>query len=133
MANEFIIFLGIFFFFSLCIIIYKKPEVIKKNTKEPLSIKNFGFKKVLIGDWKSFAIWVLVMFLVWGYAHDTQQCREFLENVDNYCIIRVGEIQNNCIPNGNISELNIVGDTNRESISWSDNKSRSSIIISSDS
>ncbi len=60
---------------------------IKKNPNQPLTWKNWSFKKTFVGDsWGKFWWWVLIMFLAWSYYHDTQACRETLENIDDICM-----------------------------------------------
>lgn len=76
------------FLLLILFIIFKKPEVLKKDASKPFSIKNFNLKKTFIGDWKQFLTWMLLMFLVWSYAHDTQACRDMIEDIDMICIQR---------------------------------------------
>ncbi len=133
MVNQLVIILGVIMVLSLILIIYKKPEVIKKNSDEPLSVKNFSLKKTFIGDWKSFAIWIILMFLVWSYTHDTASCREFMADIDKMCAVHMGQIQYTASAQINFDELNITGGEDRAGISWSGNQQGSSYTIPADS
>ena len=65
----------------------------KKKEELPLNWGNFSFKKTFIGNsWSKFFWWILIMFLVFSYQHDTQACREMIENIDEICIERYGQM-----------------------------------------
>jgi len=133
MVNSLIIILCAVMILVICIIIYKKPEVIKKDSSKPISISNLSLKKSFIGDWKSFLIWILLMYLVWSYAHDTQACRDFMENLDEMCSIHINSLSYSQYGDIELGELNLVGDTDGESISWSGDKRERPDSISADS
>ncbi len=112
MVNELVLFSAITLVIVMAIVIYKKPEVIKKDAKKPLSISNFSLKKSFIGDWKSFLIWILLMFLVWSYAHDTQACRELIQDIDNVCRERLNAQSEVWFNDDYLNEIKFVGDDN---------------------
>ncbi len=110
MVSNLILLAGTVLLLIVGLVIYKKPDVLKKDINKPLSIKNFSLKKTFIGDWKSFFIWMLLMYLVWSYAHDTQVCRELIENFDQICRERLNsrfEIWSNV---DYIDEIKFIGD-----------------------
>lgn len=57
----------------------------KKDMGKPFSSDNINWRNLLIGgSWKSF-FWIvaglcILLFIVWSYAHDTEECRKLLEN-----------------------------------------------------
>ena len=87
-------------------LVIKRPDIIKKDPQKPLSVSNFSFKKSFIGDWKKFGAWALLMFLVWSYAHDTQGCREMIENIDEICM-QWQEQQTLSMSNVDYNQLNL--------------------------
>lgn len=60
-------------------------DSMKKDLNSPLSLNNLSFKKTFIGEWKNFFTFVILMFLTWGYFHDTAECRELIENKEVVC------------------------------------------------
>lgn len=101
-------------------------DSMKKDINNPLTFKNFSLKKTFIGEWKNFFIFVLLMFLVWSYMHDTKECREVLENIGEICTEYLA-ISNN--PNINV---NYLGGENGTRITWQNNQSGISSIIPPD-
>lgn len=70
----------------------KLADSMKKDVSKPLTLGNLDLKKTFIGDWKSFLIFALLMFLVWSYAQDTKSCREMIENIDVICMQRAEQV-----------------------------------------
>jgi len=70
----------------------KKPVIelikdsMKKDITKPLNFKNISIKSLIIGDWKNFFIFILIMFLAYGYANDTAACRELIEDTARVCM-----------------------------------------------
>jgi len=117
MVNELVLYTSITLVIATIIIIYNRPDVIKKDHNKPLSLSNFSLKKTFIGDWKSFLIFLLLMFLVWSYAHDTKACREMMENLDEICVQYMSTQSQVWANDDYISSVNdykfkFVGDTN---------------------
>lgn len=67
-------------------------DSMKKDLNTPLTLENFSFKKTFIGDWKNFFIFILLMFMAWSYFHDTNECRQIIENIDEICLEHVSNI-----------------------------------------
>ena len=47
---------------------------------EPFAFSKIKWRNLLIGDWTKLLIMLALAFAVWSYAHDTEECREILEN-----------------------------------------------------
>lgn len=60
-------------------------DSMKKDISKPLNFNNLSIKKIIIGDWKSFFIFIVLMFLIWSYVNDTRECRALIENIDEVC------------------------------------------------
>lgn len=117
-----------FAFFAIIIYaIYKKPEVLKKDSSKPLSIKNFSLKKTFIGDWKQFGTWILLMYIVWSYAYDTKNCRELIENTEEYCMNYTIQLNQN--RDGTNVQLNLGGDDGNSRDTRSLNQQRGSNLV----
>ena len=124
-----LILLGLALLFIIFIII-KKPEVLKKDETQPFSLSNFSLKKTFIGDWKQFGTWILLMFIVWSYAHDTQSCREVIENIDEVCMNKSFQISiQGQSSNYDIDLIFDGGENGNTNNSWSRNQSISSNTI----
>lgn len=95
-------------------------DSMKKDLNSPLTLNNFSFKKTFIGEWKNFFMFVILMFLAWGYFHDTAECRELIENKEEVCAqYQCRVINSNPIP--------IYNET------WRDNKPRVTSYVSPNS
>ncbi len=117
---------GLVLLFIIFIII-KKPEVLKKDESKPFSLSNFSLKKTFIGDWKQFGTWILLMFIVWSYAHDTQRCRDLIENIDEVCMNRTYQLTMEGQGFNYDVELNLDrGENGNTPSAWSRNQSISS-------
>lgn len=68
---------------------YRVVYPIKKDLTKPATKENINWKHVFIGDWGNFInisiFVVLLLFLAWAYNHDTQECRDLIENPEAYC------------------------------------------------
>lgn len=74
----------LFIGFFIGLIVWK-PGLVKKDLTKPLTLGNLSLKKVFVGDWKSFLIWIFIMFMAWSYFHDTAECRALIENFPQEC------------------------------------------------
>ncbi len=125
---NFALVLSIFAILAMIFIIIKKPGVLKKDESQPLSFRNFSLKKTFIGDWKKFGTWILLMYLVWSYAHDTQGCREMIGDIDQICIKHMQQLSMANIATDTQLNLNW-GENGNTNNSWSRNQSISSDTI----
>lgn len=85
MIPQIVIYIIAGIFIMLGLVLFIKPSLLAKDKTKPLTIRNFDFKGIFIGDWKSFLIFLLLMFLVWSYANDTAACRELIANFEVKC------------------------------------------------
>lgn len=115
------------------LVIYKKPDVLKRDINKPLSLTNFSIKKTFIGDWKGFFIWALLMYLVWSYAHDTQVCRELIQNIDQICLERAALGPDAWFNGAPLDEIKFLGDNNGRLEEWGYNQPSFSGTIPPDS
>ncbi len=47
------------------------------NEKQWRKIRWYNF---IIGDWKKYLIFAMILFFAWSYAHDTEECRDMIEH-----------------------------------------------------
>lgn len=57
---------------------------IKKNQEEPFKKGNIDWKNFIMGNKGTLIVMILVLMLAFAYSHDTQACRELMEQP---CII----------------------------------------------
>ena len=71
---------------------YKVVYPIKKDLTKPLSFDNINWKNLLIGSWKTFGIFLLILFFLFllykaYYKEVVIPCKEIMENPCEYCML----------------------------------------------
>ena len=69
---------------------YRVVHPLKKNIYGRFTWGNIHWKNLITGgSWSNFFtilfVVALLVYLAWGYAHDTRECRELLENPQKIC------------------------------------------------
>lgn len=91
---------------------YRVVYPIRKDITKPLTKDNFHWKN-FIGQWhfwlKAAFFLAMVYFIVQQYLADTQQCRDFMSNIDTVCAQRkiISPISNENPPSIDFSNMRL--------------------------